>query len=248
MYLALKYFFGVLFVFPSIGLAASISLLQGNSYKTYAGKTVSKNVITIDHYGDWSYGNVYFFYDISNGYEAQDRSEFFGSISPSFSMNKIFNKPPGQGLLRDILIKTELEQVSGASHVYYYGLTWDLNIRKFAVANISTVIRDDAVKPGVGGQLNAFWILPFAKKYSFTGFLASGLIPEHKDYVFLMTQPQILYDASEWIDAQTGSTQVGVEYSYGLNRYLKKGVRDSQGTPDPGFNEQVIQAMVKLVY
>ena len=228
--------------------AASISVLTGNSYKTYGGETIQKDVITIDHFGEWRYGNVFFFYDISNGYEAQDRSEFFGSVSPSFSTNKIFKKEMGQGLLKDVLIKTEIEHVSGASHVYYYGLTYDLAIPKFAVANVSTVFRDDAVKPGVGGQLNAFWILPLAKKFSFTGFLSSGLIPEHKDYVFLMTQPQVLYDVSEIVDSKTGSALVGSEYSYALNRYLKKGVRDSLGNPDPGFDEQVLQAMFKVVY
>lgn len=234
------------FCFPA--LAASISVLSGNSYKTYGGQTISKDVITIDHFGEWDYGNIYFFYDISNGYEAQDRSEFFGSISPSFSTNKIFKKGPGRGLLRDILVKTELEHVSGVSHVYYYGVTWDLNIPKFAVANVSTVFRDDAVKPGVGGQLNAFWLLPFAKKLQFTGFLAAGLIPEHKDSIFVMTQPQILYDVSAVTDSKKGSALVGLEYSYAVNRYLKKGVRDADGTPDPGFDETVIQAMFKFIY
>lgn len=235
-------------VWSASSWGASISVLSGNSYKTYGGQTISKDVITIDHFGEWDYGNIYFFYDISNGYEAQDRSEFFGSISPSFSTNKIFKKPPGRGLLRDILIKTELEHVSGVPPVYYYGLTWDLNVPKFAVANISTVFRDDAVKPGVGGQLNGFWILPFAKKFQFTGFFSSGLIPEHKDYVFLMTQPQVLYDVSAVTDSKKGSALVGVEYSYAINRYLKKGVRDSEGNPDPGFNETVVQAMFKFVY
>lgn len=238
-----------IFVFASwSGYSASIAVLKGNSYKTYGGETISKNVITIDHFGQWKYGNVFFFYDISNGYEAQDRSEFFGSVSPSFSLNKVFDKEMGQGFVKDVLIKTELEHVSGASHVYYYGLTYDLAIPKFAVANVSTVFRDDAVKPGVGGQLNAFWIVPFAKKFSFTGFLSSGLIPEYKDSIFLMTQPQLLYDVSEITDSKTGSALVGIEYSYAVNRYLKKGVRDSFGTPDPGFNEQVLQAMLKVVY
>lgn len=228
--------------------AASISVLSGNSYKTYGGQTISKDVITIDHFGEWDYGNIYFFYDISNGVEAQDRSEFFGSISPSFSSNKILGKGPGRGLLRDILIKTELEHVSGVSHVYYYGLTWDLNIKKFAVANVSTVFRDDAVKPGVGGQLNGFWLLPFAGKFQFTGFFAYGVIPEYKDSVFLMTQPQVLYDVSAITESKKGSAMVGVEYSYAVNRYLKKGVRDSEGSPDPGFDETVVQAMFKFVY
>lgn len=237
-------------VTSSVSFAASISVLTGNTYKSFAGDTIEKDVITIDHWGEWAYGNIYFFYDISNGYEANDQSEFFGSVAPSFSLTKIFGWQKGSGILRDVLVRTELEHVSGASHVYYYGLTYDLAIPKFQLFNLSTVFRDDGNKPGVGGQLNGFWMLSFLKDFVFTGFFAAGVIPEHEDEFFLMTQPQLLYDVGKALDSQNkkGSTLVGIEYSYAVNRFLKRGMQDEFGNADAGFDEQVIQAMVKIVY
>lgn len=232
--------------------AASLALLHGNSYRPYSGETVSKEILTLDHYGTWKYGSNYFFYDISYPRRKDDRAEFFGSISPSFSFSKITQQNWTWGPVTDVSLKLELEHVSGVTPVYYYGLSYDLKIPGFSFALISTVLRDDPNRPGVGGQLNGAWSIPvdfgrFAQ-FVFQGFWAAGIIPEGRDQFFLMTQPQWLYDLGPLIGADPRSAQVGVEYSFAINRYLKKGYVTAASTSDPGFDERVMQAMVKFSY
>lgn len=232
--------------------AASLSLLHGNTYRTYPGDTVEKEILTIDHFGIWKYGTVYFFYDISYPRRKDDKAEFFGSISPTFSFSKITGQNWSYGILQDVSLKLELEHVSGVTPVYYYGLAYDLKLPYFAFAQISTVLRDDPNRPGVGGQLNGAWSIPFGSgrwfQWAFQGFWAAGIVPEGADQFFLMTQPQLLYDISPYFGTDRSSAQVGVEYSYAINRYLKKGYVTAAGTTDPGFDERVVQAMIKLNY
>lgn len=232
--------------------AASLSFLDGNSYKNYAGETVEKEIITIDHFAAGKYGAVYFYYDISYPRRKDDHAEFFGSISPTLSFSKITGRSFSYGVIQDVSLKLELEHVSAATPVYYYGFAFDLKLPHFSFAQVSIVLRDDPNKPGVGGQFNGAWSIPVGwsrlTQFAFQGFWAAGVIPEAQDKFFLTSQPQFLYDLSPVFATDPGSVQAGIEYSIGLNRYLKAGVIDAQGKPDPGFDERVIQAMVKVNY
>lgn len=243
----------VLFIlFHAYSRAASISYLKGNSYKSYGEEVFTKDIITIDHYGTWKYGSVYFFYDISRGVKKDDHSDFFGSLSPMFSLNKITGQDFSNSWLYDVDIKFELEQVSGLTPVYYYGFHLPLKFPPFRYFSVAPVFRDDPSKKGVGGQVLVAWGLPLhlnAKlDLMFSGFLAMSMVSEDNDEFFMITQPQFLVDMGQLFKSDKDQFFAGVEYSYAINRFLKKGTPKSSGGVEPGFDEKVLQAMVKLVY
>jgi nucleoside-specific outer membrane channel protein Tsx len=244
------YLFSIL-VFSSPTFAASLSVLTGNTYKTYSEQSYSKEIITIDHFGFWKYGSVFFYYDISNGVNKDDQSDFFGGISPMFSFTKISGYDFSNKYIHDIELKLEVEHVSNWTPVYYYGLSFPLKVSGFKYLVVAPVLRDDPTKNGVGGQLNLAWGRPFRiykTEMLFTGFLSSGILPEFNDEFFLVTQPQILADMNPLFNTEKNQMYLGFEYSYAINRFLKKGTLNSAGGIEPGFNETVLQAMVRLYY
>ncbi|MCB9025337.1 MAG: hypothetical protein H6625_03395 [Bdellovibrionaceae bacterium] len=232
--------------------AASISYLKGNSYKSYGEEVFAKDIITIDHYGTWKYGSVYFFYDISRAVKKDDHSDFFGSISPMFSLSKMTGKDFSNSWLHDVDVKFELEHVSGYTPVYYYGFNLPIKLPYFRNFSVAPVLRDDPLKKGVGGQVLLAWGLPLhlnAKlDFMFSGFLAMSMIAEDKDEFFMITQPQFLVDIGQLFKTDKNQFFAGMEYSYAINRYLKKGTPKPGGGVESGFDENVLQAMVKLVY
>lgn len=240
----------------SLAQGASISFLKGDTYKTYNEQEYSKDIITIDHFGQWHYGSIFFFYDISRGVKKDDQSDFFGSISPMFSLNKITGSDFSSRWFHDVEIKLELEHVSGFTPVYFYGFNFPLKVPRFRNFSVAPVVRDAPNKRGVGGQLLIAWGLPlslpmyFTSKLDilFTGFLAAGLIPEDQDEFFMVSQPQLLLDIGKPFKFEKDQLYSGIEYSYSINRFLKKGTPKPEGGVEPGFNESVVQAMVKLNY
>lgn len=249
-----KYFNIFFFVswLGSSAVAASLSVLKGNTYKSYAEEVYAKEIITIDHYGTWQYGSVFFYYDISRGVQKNDQSDFFGGISPMFSLTKITGKNFANALWYDVDLKLEVEHVSNFTPVYYYGISLPLKVPRFKYFTVAPVLRDDPTKRGVGGQLNIAWgksfvVGPLIDIY-FTGFLSAGVIPEAQDKFFMVTQPQVLLDLGRAFQREKNQLYTGVEYSYAINRFLKAGTPDGQGGTEPGFDERVVQAMVKLSY
>ena len=232
--------------------SASLSVLSGNTYKSYSEEVYSKEIITIDHYGTWKYGSIFFYYDISRGVGKEDKSDFFGSISPMFSLSKITGNDYSSKCLRDVELKFELEHVSNWTPVYFYGFNFPLKINGMQYFNFAPVLRDDPTKKGVGGQVVLSWgksiYLSSKFDFQFSGFLAAGVIPEYKDKFFMITQPQFLMDLGRVLDSEKNQFYAGIELSYAINRYLKKGTPAPDGGEEPGFDETVLQAMVKLNY
>ena len=247
--------------------AVSISVLKGDNFRDDLGYRKDKTTLTLEHFALWEMGTVFFYYDITEpttddgeGKQVkQDGSQpfsnqFFGGISPTFSLTKMTGKEFKYGALQDVSIRLEIENGSGNGIYnfmnYFYGLQYDLAVPGFDFVSLNTVLRDNPNDPGVGFQIGGFWQMTWDygrwNRYKFTGFFATspwdGDQDIKKTYLskrgrYLTTQPQILYDLGYGLFGKQNRLEVGVEYAYFLNRFQQR-----------NKDEKVLQYMVKISY
>ena len=253
--------------------AVSVSLLKGNGFRDDLGYRSDKTTMTIENFAVWELGTVFFYYDITepttqDGNQTNSNrtdafsNQFFGGISPTFSLSKMTGKNFSFGPFKDVSIRLELENGSGNGtnnfQNYFYGLQYDVAIPGFDFFSFNTVFRDNPVNRGVGFQLGAFWQMTWDygrwNRYKFTGFVATSPWDgdqdrsEQKGFAlanypfaskgqFLTAQPQLLYDLGYGLWGKQNRFEVGFEYAYFLNRFTLQG-RD----------EKVLQYMTKVSF
>ena len=238
--------------------AVSVSFLHGNTFRDDLGYGKEKTTMTIEHFGLWEYGNVFFYYDITEPFSKnnQDSSQFFGGIAPTASLSKILNKNVSYGFIKDVSIRVELENGSGyginSFRNYFYGLQYDLAVPGFDFFTFNTVIRDNPLSRGVGFQIGAFWQMTWEygpwRRFKFTGFLAASPwdgdqdpelhpVPFSRRGRYLTTQPQLLWDVGNGWFGKPNRIEVGTEFAHFVNRYQLRGKAES-----------ALQAMVKFSY
>jgi nucleoside-specific outer membrane channel protein Tsx len=246
----------LVFVLSSSAMATSLSLLHGSTFRDDQGYEKERTTYTLEHFGVWELGTVFFYYDITDPFSEQKagRSQFFGGTSFTLSWNKLFGINFGQGVLRDISFRGEFENGSGggtyAFRNYFYGLQADLAIPGFDFFSFNTVIRENPVDPGVGIQFGAFWQMSQEwsrwRRFKFTGFVAASPWEGDADQNFvtsgtdkkgrfLTSQPQLLWDLGNGLWAKPNRLEVGAEFGYFLNRFQAH-----------RKDEKVLQALLKV--
>jgi nucleoside-specific outer membrane channel protein Tsx len=257
-----RFFLMMFLLFLLLGQAfgASVSVLRGDNFRDDQGYRSSRTTLTIENFAIWNYGTVFYYYDITEPMGKDQGSkyysnQFFGGISPTFSLTKLTGKEFSYGILRDVSIRTEIENGSanGAANFqnYFYGLQYDLAIPGFDFFSFNTVFRDNPRVHGVGFQFGMFWQMTHefagSHRLKFTGFLATspwdgnnnnkgfGLLDSKGR--FLTTQPQLLYDLGYLLHGSQDKLEVGFEYGYFLNRFQFA-----------HWDEKVLQAMVKMSF
>ena len=252
-------------VISTSAMATSVSLLHGSNFRDDQGYEKERTTYTIEHFGVWELGTVFFFYDITDPFSAppnvranngkghkRGSNQFFGATMATLSWNKMFGVDFGKGFVRDISFMGVFENGSGNGRFgfrnYFYGLQADLNMPGFDFFSFNTVLRDNPLDPGVGVQIGMFWQMSHEwakwRRFKFTGFLATSPWDGDGDKDnpsvdgkgrFLTTQPQLLWDLGNGLWGKPNRLEVGAEYGYFLNRFQA-----------PHKDEKVLQAMVKL--
>lgn len=236
--------------------AVSLSFLHGSTFRDDMGYEKEKTTMTLENFSMWEYGTVFFYYDITEPFSdnRKDSSQFFGGISPTFSLSKMTGRDFSYGILRDVSIRLELENGSGGGTYnfrnYFYGLQYDLAIPGLDFFSLNTVLRDNPNDPGVGFQIGMFWQKSWDfgrwNRWKFTGFLATSPwdgdgdkrnLTLDKRGRFLTAQPQFLYDLGYGLSGKPNRLEIGTEYAYFINRYQSA-----------GKNEKCFQAMVKFSF
>lgn len=250
----------------SSAYAVSVSLLKGNGFRDDLGYRSDKTTLTIENFAVWELGTVFFYYDITepttdDGQNFVDSNnnaysnQFFGGISPTFSLTKMTGKDFSYGIIKDVSIRLELENGSGNGNNnfqnYFYGLQYDVAVPGFDFFSFNTVVRDNPNVKGVGFQFGMFWQMTWDygrwNRYKFTGFLATspwdGDQNSQKDTFFATdgrywtAQPQLLYDLGYGLWGKQNRLEVGFEYAYFVNRFQLR-----------GKDEKVLQYMAKMSF
>ncbi len=251
--------------FVSQAFAISVSLLKGNGFRDDLGYRSDKTTVTIENFAVWELGTVFFYYDITEpttddgqiqkGRKDAFSNQFFGGISPTFSLSKMTGKQVGYGIIKDVSIRLEMENGSGTGQFnfqnYFYGLQYDVAVPGFDFFSLNTVIRDNPNNRGVGFQIGAFWQMTWDygrwNRYKFTGFLAASPWDGDQDRTentdlspkgqYLTSQPQFLYDLGYGLWGKQNRFEIGFEYAYFLNRFQQQ-----------HKDEKVLQYMTKVSF
>lgn len=173
--------------------ATSFSVLKGDGFRDDLGYREDKTTYTIEHFGMWELGTVFFYYDITepttddgNNFDDSKNKKYsnqiFGGTSVTFSLSKITGKEVSWKFIKDVSIRAELENGSGNGNSnfqnYFYGLQYDLAVPGFDFLMFNTVLRDNPNSRGVGIQLGTAWQVSWNygrwNKYKFTGFIATS--------------------------------------------------------------------------
>ena len=174
--------------------ALSLSYLYGQNFRNDLGYRSKKLTMTLEHFQLWEYGNVFFYYDITEPFSHDNNedpyapgakrasNQFFGGFAPTLSLSKVTGKEIGYGFVKDVSLRVELENGSGYGvnnfRNYFYGLQYDLSVPGFDFLTVNTVIRDNPRSKGFGYQIGAFWQMSNDwgrwAHFRFTGFVATS--------------------------------------------------------------------------
>ncbi|MDE2763070.1 MAG: nucleoside-binding protein [Gemmatimonadota bacterium] len=226
---------------PAAGLAQTeLNLLHGEQVNPF-GETVTTSrttVLTVQHYEQWRYGDVFLFIDLADDADLDgfNDDDAYGEFFANLSLGKVLGADLGFGPILDFGV------VAGAS----FGA--DDNIRQWLpsfriawrVPGFVFLTTDFALAMDAGGGVqgrgryakrddhlitSVVWLLPFAvagQSFSFAGFAehqsGSSNVP-----VALFSQPQLRWD----IGGASG-LMLGVE---GLLWFNKLGTKTHEANP-----------------
>ncbi len=232
----------------------NIQYLHGSSYADFnPGGGFSdddkSDIITVEHFNAWKYGDNFFFIDITNplnegdvfGSTQKSTAVFYGEISPRLSLGKLFNSKLAWGPIADVLLTSTVEiPEAPVAQTYLYGLAVDLKIPHFQFFQVNLYVRNSrASGVDTGQQLTLVWGLPFnisTLPLVFEGFFdyAWGEDPIKEN---IITAPRLLVDVGKITGMGEGKIQAGIEYQIWRNKF---GI--------DGMDEDVPQAMVKWIW
>ena len=224
---------------PTAGSAQTeLNLLYGNHLNPWKSTSSRTTVLTVQHYEQWRYGDMFLFIDLADddeldGYNDDDA---YGEFFANFSLGKVLGTDLGFGPIMDFGV------VAGASFgaddnfrqwLPSFRIAW--RVPGFAFLTTDFALAVDAGGGVHGGDPHAkrdnhlvtsvVWLLPFAvggQSLSFAGFAeyqsGSSNVP-----VALFSQPQLRWD----IGGESG-LMLGVE---GLLWFNKLGTEKHEANP-----------------
>ena len=232
----------------------NIQYLHGSSYADFNpvggfSDDDKSDIITVEHFNVWKYGDNFFFVDITNplnegdvfGTTQESTAVFYGEISPRLSFSKLFNSKLVWGPIADVLLTSTVEiPEAPVAQTYLYGLAVDLKIPHFQFFQVNLYVRNSqASGVDTGQQLTLVWGLPFnisTLPLVFEGFFdyAWGEDPIKEN---IITAPRLLVDVGKITGMGEGKIQAGIEYQIWRNKF---GI--------DGMDEDAPQAMVKWIW
>lgn len=182
------------------------------------------NVITLEHFGLWDYGDNYFFIDMisgrladPNGNDAHTGSRLYMEVDPRLSLSKITGKNLSFGIVGDVLLAAQLNRSGEGFMAEMYGVGVDLTLPGFAFFQIDAYVRKDNFN-GATHQVTAAWGLPFMigpVKMLCEGYVDSAGTDNSGEDV--NSKPRLL---AEIAHSRSSSLMTGVEWYYHRNNGL----------------------------
>ena len=219
----------------SVWSSTKVEGLYGQDYaRGFNGADKDEAIFTIANATGFTWGDTYFFADVTNISHADDTSGTHLEFGPRYR----FFKPEGDGVIKGVFGIVQADMTSNkftTKIVKMGGASLDWNVPGFKFVKTHLQYRDDPTKDGSSVQFNLVWSKHFSisdEKFSFEGFLdwTSGEGEGFGSESNLLMQPQVLWHANE-------SFAVGVEYQYWKNRL---GIA--------GRDESVPQIMVRWTF
>jgi nucleoside-specific outer membrane channel protein Tsx len=220
--------------------SGNVQYLRGWNYNTdphtnfFTDGGDEHDVITIEYFNDWRYGDNFIFADITA--PTDQGTEVYGELSPRLSAGKISGLDLGLGPIKDVLLAGNME-LGKNNRAFLLGPGLALNLPGFTYADLNLYARKserDFIKRDTnwGWQVTFDWLVPLP--IGRFQFLTEGFI----DYAFgegggaapkrdnIIAAPRLLLDVGAlWGKANV--VQAGVEYQYWHHQYGVSGQHES---------------------
>ncbi|MBI5177797.1 MAG: hypothetical protein HZA04_00880 [Nitrospinae bacterium] len=206
----------------------------GNLRDPYYGNNAvdgAVNIVTLEHFGTWEYGDNFFFVDMVsgrladfNGNDAHTRSRLYLEWGPRISLSKVSGTPVAFGPVRDVLLAAQVNRDGEGYNVEMFGLGVDLALPAFSQFSVNLYSRKDNLNSRTY-QVTASWGLPFtalSAPFLFEGYIdVAGTDNNGED---INTQPRLFVDLSKLAGKQKSALLAGVEWYYHKNRWMEMNV------------------------
>ena len=200
----------------SVWSSTKVEGLYGQDFaRGIDGADKDEATFTIANATGFTWGDTYFFADVTNINDSDDTSGTHLEFGPRYR----FFKPEGDSVIKGVFGIVQADMTSNkftTKIVKMGGASLDWNVPGFKFVKTHLQYRDDPTKDGSSVQFNLVWHKSFTisdENFSFEGFLdwTSGEGDGFGSESNLLMQPQLLWHANK-------SFAVGVEYQYWKNR------------------------------
>ncbi len=211
----------------------SVSYLKGQNYRVGYPE---QQVYTLEHVAGTSWGDSFMFLDHSRSDNGARGN--YGEWAPRFSLGKLSGNAMAFGVIKDVLIATQIE-MSTLQTNYLYGVGVDFAFPLFKHSQLNLYRRQNE-NVDDSWQATFVWGLPFemlGQEFLYDGFIdwasASSDQAAHMNFT-----SQLKWALHPLLGIKS-RLYLGVEYAYWLNKY---GIKDS-----PGFrtDESNLNLLVK---
>ncbi len=230
----LVFFIFSLFSYPQVN-AQGVDFLDLVYSDAFDGRgRDGQSLLTYQHSRTWSFGDNFYFLDLSNLGNFENAGNTYFEWGPRISPGKtIGDGPVSLGLIRDFYLIGELDYVHNKfveKTSFLAGLSVDLAIPGFSFFKLQLFNRKDPKLAGHTQQMTIAWSFPFTlwnNNFSIGGFFDyTG--SEGTSASNYQTQPQLMWELNDRLF-------IGLEYLYWHNK-----------TGRAGFNESAMQGVVKI--
>lgn len=202
---------------------------------TFAGGGKSwTHSITFQHASGWSFGENFFFFDLTNSDDATfNDADIYSEWYPALSLTRLMGRTQSKRLIREVSILSGLNFGASPRVIKLLpGLRFSLNLPGFAFANLDLMgyldMSEGSARGGAPSEKNAYiidfnWALPLAQgKVSVEGHVEylSSRDNEFGSEVswHLLAQPQIRLDLGQVLGFKSGTIFVGTEIQFWINK------------------------------
>jgi len=204
--------------------SGNIQLLHGEDYKLGSEK---RNIISLEYANGWKYGDFFIFGD--QIWSEEGKSTYYIEPTLRFSLSKILDKKLSYGLIKDVLISTQIEKPKNQDTRYLAGFALDLDLPGVKFFKSNFFIRDNPNLSGNTYQITLVWNVPFqmaGANMLFEGF-TDIVGDEGSSVAYQLIVPRLLIDAGQTMGLKPNKLWLGVEWQYWHNKFGVDGVTES---------------------
>lgn len=202
----------------------NVQLLRGGDYKLGSEQ---RTIMTLEHVNGWQYGDFFIFGE--KIWSDKGKSTYYIEPTLRFSLSKMLDKKISYGLIKDVLISTQIEKPKNQDVRRLAGLAFDLNLPGVKFFKSNFFIRDNPNLSGSTYQITLVWNVPF--QIAGANILLEGFTDivggEGGTVAHQLIVPRLLIDVGQPIGLKKDKLWFGVEWQYWHNKFGIDGVTES---------------------
>lgn len=203
----------------------NISFLTGNEYEL---GNDHRNTLRFDHASTWALGDNYLFFDVTD--PVSNDTFIYGEWHSRLSFSKMTGHHIGFGPVSDTLLAGELNFDGQGTHIYLYGVGFNIKIPEFQFVILNAYARRDPAYHGTTYQISWAWGLPFKfgdrVRFAFGGF-CDYAGKQGRSAANFLAKPQLLFDMGNLLFRKPNNIFAGMRYVYWHNKLGIKGLNES---------------------